>query len=188
VFGGFSALSLIVSLAKGIVPIYLGEAALWAALAWYWHKKNPTNQLLNAGIVLLAVVVGAAQGFLIGRQPAESFTGSSVQVGNPVESGKHDRLKTLVALRPTKLTLSCGLPITDRKVHLESVGEGRQLAFRGTSGPVITITFIKVNDHGIESDDKTWGFWQAFNGESQYSVNSESDLEQLFTQLPCIRE
>jgi hypothetical protein len=191
VFAGFSVLSLVVSFAKGIVPIYLGEAALWGVLAWFWHKKNPTNQLLNVGIVLLAVIVAAAQGFLIGRLPADSYAGrqgSSLQFGNPVESRKLDRLDTLVALKPKKLTLSCGVPLSDTKIHLKSVGEGRQLAFRGTGGSVITITFIKVNDYGIEADDKTWGFWQAFNGEGQYSVNSDIELEQLFAQLPCIPE
>src|SRR5271157_2599222 len=41
VFAAFSVLSLLVCLAKGIVPIYLGESAFWAAVAWYWHKKSP---------------------------------------------------------------------------------------------------------------------------------------------------
>jgi hypothetical protein len=43
VFSGFAILSLFVSFAKGLVPISLAEAALWAGLAWYWHKKGSTK-------------------------------------------------------------------------------------------------------------------------------------------------
>jgi hypothetical protein len=67
VFAGFSALSLVVSFAKGIVPIYLGEAALWAALAWFWHKKNPTSRVANAAVLLVALGLAAGEGYLIGR-------------------------------------------------------------------------------------------------------------------------
>jgi hypothetical protein len=35
VFGLFAAISLIVSLFKGLTPIYLLEATGWAGLAWY---------------------------------------------------------------------------------------------------------------------------------------------------------
>ena len=34
VFGGFALISLLVSLIKGIVPIYLMESAIWAGAAW----------------------------------------------------------------------------------------------------------------------------------------------------------
>lgn len=68
VFAGLSVLSLIVSLAKGVVPIYLLEAILWAALSWVWHKKNPTSQLASAAVLLLAVAVAAGEGFIVGRQ------------------------------------------------------------------------------------------------------------------------
>jgi TPR repeat protein len=40
VFGAFSAISLVVSMAKGIVPIYLLVAAGWAGAAWYWQVKK----------------------------------------------------------------------------------------------------------------------------------------------------
>ncbi len=40
VFGAFSAISLLVSIVKGLVPIYLLEAAGWAGIAWYWQGKR----------------------------------------------------------------------------------------------------------------------------------------------------
>jgi zinc-ribbon domain len=67
VFAVFSVLSLVVCFAKGLVPIYLGEAALWAALAWYWHKKGSTSEIATLIILLLAVGVAAGEGYLIGR-------------------------------------------------------------------------------------------------------------------------
>ena len=67
VFAGFSVLSLVVCFAKGIVPIYFAEAALWAALAWYWNKKGSTSETATLIILLCAVTVAAGEGYLIGR-------------------------------------------------------------------------------------------------------------------------
>jgi hypothetical protein len=72
VFAGFSLLSLVVCVAKGVVPIYLGEAALWAGLAWYWHKKSPANKTATATILLCAVGVAAAEGYSFGSRSRES--------------------------------------------------------------------------------------------------------------------
>lgn len=95
VFSGLSLLTLAICFAKGIVPIYLAEAALWAALALLWHKKNVTSPVANGTILLLAVALAAGEGFLIGRQPAESYT--YLQQGNfqfrvNARSGRTDRL------------------------------------------------------------------------------------------------
>jgi hypothetical protein len=95
VFGGLSVLTLAICFAKGIVPIYLAEAALWAALAWFWHKKHVTSPVANGAVLLLAVALAAAEGFLIGRQPAENY--KYLQTGNAQfrvneRSGRTDRL------------------------------------------------------------------------------------------------
>jgi hypothetical protein len=68
VFAAFSGISLLVCLAKGIVPIYLGESALWAAVAWYWHKKSPWSETTTSIVLLLAVGVAAGEGYVLGRQ------------------------------------------------------------------------------------------------------------------------
>ena len=95
VFGGLSLLTLAICFAKGIVPIYLAEAALWAALALLWHKKHVTSPAANGTVLLLAVALAAGEGFLIGRQPTESYT--YLQQGNfqfrvNAHSGRTDRL------------------------------------------------------------------------------------------------
>lgn len=71
VFAAFSVLSLLICLAKGIVPIYLGESALWAAVAWYWHKKSPWSEAATGIVLLLAVGVAAGEGYLLGWQSLE---------------------------------------------------------------------------------------------------------------------
>jgi hypothetical protein len=72
IFGAFSALSLLVALAKGIVPLYLGESALWAGFAWYWHKKNPQNETAKAVVLFLAVAVACGEGYMLGTEQSVS--------------------------------------------------------------------------------------------------------------------
>jgi len=76
VFVGFALLSLFVSLAEGVVPIYLVEAALWAGLAWYWDKKGSTSQSATLIILLCAMTVAAGEGYLVGRN-SKAGVGSS---------------------------------------------------------------------------------------------------------------
>ncbi len=61
VFGTFSAISLLVSIVKGLVPIYLLEAAGWAGLAWYWQKKKTHSELAKAIVIVLAVLVAIGE-------------------------------------------------------------------------------------------------------------------------------
>ena len=61
VFGAFSAISLLVSIVKGLVPIYLLEAAGWAGLAWYWQKKKTHSELAKAIVIVLAVLVAIGE-------------------------------------------------------------------------------------------------------------------------------
>lgn len=66
-FSVFSLLSLVACLVKGIVPIYFLEAVLWGGLVLYSLKKPSLNERASFVVVLLAVVVAAAQGYSIGR-------------------------------------------------------------------------------------------------------------------------
>jgi len=61
VFGAFSAISLVVSIVKGVVPIFLLEAAGWAGAAWYWQSKKTHNELAKAIVIVLAVLVAIGE-------------------------------------------------------------------------------------------------------------------------------
>jgi hypothetical protein len=52
---------LLVSIIKGLVPIYLLEAVGWAGLAWYWQKKNTHSELAKAIVIVLAVLVAIGE-------------------------------------------------------------------------------------------------------------------------------
>jgi hypothetical protein len=96
VFASFAALSLIVSLAKGIVLIYLIEALFWAAIAWVWHKKKPANRTANVIIVTIAVAVAVCEGYVVGtHQLSDSYTylkQGNTQLRVNARLGRTDRL------------------------------------------------------------------------------------------------
>ena len=68
VFGAFSAISILVSIAKGIVPIYLVEAAVWAGAAWYWHRKKTHSELAKAIIIVMAALIVIGEIVSIAKQ------------------------------------------------------------------------------------------------------------------------
>jgi hypothetical protein len=57
VFAAFAFISLLVSLAKGLVPIYLFEGVGWAILAWYWQSKKTHSDLAKGIVGTLAIMV-----------------------------------------------------------------------------------------------------------------------------------
>jgi len=61
VFGAFSVICLLVSIVKGLVPIYLLEAAGWAGAAWYWQGKKAHSDVAKAIVIVLAVLVGIGE-------------------------------------------------------------------------------------------------------------------------------
>ena len=77
VFGAFSAISLLVSIMKGLVPIYLFEAAGWAGAAWYWHSKKTHSELAKAIVIVLASLVAIGEVIHIAWQ-AGTFSSSTV--------------------------------------------------------------------------------------------------------------
>lgn len=100
VFGGFSLLSLIVCITKGVVPMYGAEAVAWGAMAWYWHKKSPVSKRANLIVLVLAVAVAAAEGYSYGRysvgtQSVKSYTylaQGNLQYRVDSHAGRTDRL------------------------------------------------------------------------------------------------
>jgi hypothetical protein len=86
VFGAFSVIALLVSIIKGVVPIYLVESAVWAGAAWYWHKRKTHNELAKAIVIVLAALVAIGEVIQI----ASSFTSESkrtlASTPNPFDS------------------------------------------------------------------------------------------------------
>lgn len=60
-FGAFAAISLLVSIVHGLIPIYLLESAAWAGVAWYWQKKKPQNETAKLIVVIIGVVVAIGE-------------------------------------------------------------------------------------------------------------------------------
>jgi TPR repeat protein len=68
VFGSFAVITLVVSIVKGIVPIYLFESTVWAGAAWYWHRKKTHSELAKAITIVLAVLIALGEVIQITRQ------------------------------------------------------------------------------------------------------------------------
>jgi hypothetical protein len=104
VFAAFSMLSLFVCLAKGIVPLYLGESALWAVVAWYWHKKGPRSEGATGTVLLLAVAFAAGEGYVLGRQSLGNgytyLTQGKLQYRVNTTSGRTDMLAGIRGWEP----------------------------------------------------------------------------------------
>jgi TPR repeat protein len=77
VFGAFSGISLLVSVVKGLVPLYLLEAAGWAGAAWYWQAKKTHSEFAKAVVVVIAILVGIGEVVHIVSQAGESNTTAS---------------------------------------------------------------------------------------------------------------
>jgi hypothetical protein len=74
VFSAFALISLAISLARGLVPVYLLESACFGALAWYWHKQELATSRSNLVVLLIALVVAGGQGFVLGRHMGPDYT------------------------------------------------------------------------------------------------------------------
>jgi len=82
VFGAFSAISLLVAMSKGFVPIYLLEAAGWAGVAWYWQKKKTHSELAKAIVIVLAVLIAIGEVVHIASQPESQSKQISAETPN----------------------------------------------------------------------------------------------------------
>lgn len=80
VFGALAVLTLVISLAKGIVPIFLLGAALWTGLAWFWHNKQPMSPIASGTVILLTIALAGGEGVLVDRQSVGDY--KYLQMGN----------------------------------------------------------------------------------------------------------
>jgi len=87
VFGTFAAISVLVSFIKGIVPIYLGEAAIWAACAWYWHRKKTHSDFAKAIVIVIAVLVAVGEVTQIASQFRSESKRTVASVPNLFDQG-----------------------------------------------------------------------------------------------------
>lgn len=86
VLGSFAAISLLVSIVKGLVPIYLLEAVGWAGLAWYWQRKKTHSDIARGVVGTLAVLVAIGEVVHIAMQPDSQPTLAPFAIstsGNP---------------------------------------------------------------------------------------------------------
>ena len=74
VFGAFAAISLVVSIVKGVVPIFLLEAAGWASAAWYWQSRKKHSDTAKGVVIVLAVLVAIGEVVHIASQPGSKST------------------------------------------------------------------------------------------------------------------
>lgn len=86
VFGAFSAISLLVSIVKGVVPIYLLEAAGWAGVAWYWQGKKTHSDFAKAIVIVLAVLVALGEVLQIGSEFKSESKQTLAGTPNPFDS------------------------------------------------------------------------------------------------------
>jgi hypothetical protein len=70
VFAGLSLITLIITLIRGIVPIELLEAALWAVMAWLWNKKSIVSKPWREVVLLFALLLAGCEGYLFGLHSA----------------------------------------------------------------------------------------------------------------------
>jgi hypothetical protein len=85
VFGAFSVLALLVSIIKGIVPIYLVESAVWAGAAWYWHKKKTHSELAKAIVIVFASLIAIGEVIQIAKEFVSEPKQTRIAAPNPLD-------------------------------------------------------------------------------------------------------
>jgi len=85
VFGAFAFIALLVSLIKGIVPIYLIESAVWAGAAWYWHRTKTHSELAKAIVIVFAALIAIGEVIQVAREFNKPSTAPANQSTDPFE-------------------------------------------------------------------------------------------------------
>jgi hypothetical protein len=131
VFAGFAILSLIVSIMKGIVPIYFLEALGWAGLALYWHRKQIHSELAKGIAFTLAAVLVVGETVQIASQAGSKSKGDSSNAAT-VYPGEVSLSRDAVSPQPT--------PVMDSK---PDVAPPPPIARSRTSDPQVSQTTTK---------------------------------------------
>ena len=112
VFVAFSAISLLVSVVKGIVPIFLIEAALWAAAAWYWQAKKTHSEVTKGVVTILAILIAIGEVVHIAIQ-ANSASQSKPPVAVVDSTGSLQDKPQPAPLSPCPSGIRAGAKITE---------------------------------------------------------------------------
>jgi hypothetical protein len=170
VFGAFALISLLVSLIKGVVPIYLMESAIWAGAAWYWHRTKTHSELGKAIVIVIAVLVAIGEVVHIASQsnfqserippaisdysPTPSTPQSSIitadsqgtaNMSEPrLKSEPQSRKETLAGL---SATVSCDVVAYDRDKYGD--GDPRAIATLHEGDTVPYIGHVTIGDEDI---------------------------------------
>jgi hypothetical protein len=75
-----------VAIGKGLPPIYILEAVGWAALAWYWQRKETHSRLAKRVVAVLAIVVAIGEVAHIAIQADSKSDAVKSGEGNPFDS------------------------------------------------------------------------------------------------------
>lgn len=95
VFGAFSVIALLVSIIKGLVPIYLAESAIWAGAAWYWHKKKTHSELAKAIVIILAALIAIGEVIQIAKQFGSEPEHTRANTPNPFDNAFASQYPTI---------------------------------------------------------------------------------------------
>lgn len=87
VFGAFAVVSLLVSIAKGITPLYILESGGWAWAAWYWHKKKVKSDTAKALVFMLGVAVAIGEVIHYEIRVNSEHRVASVATFDPIAAG-----------------------------------------------------------------------------------------------------
>lgn len=105
VFGAFAALSLLVSVINGVVPIFLIEAAAWAVAAFYWQKKKSESEFAKGVLLSLAIVVAVGEIYQVATHDHTNALQNNPYLGT---SSEGDPWQKVVPLGSTDSSSSYG--------------------------------------------------------------------------------
>lgn len=154
IFASLAVLSVLVSVVKGVVPLYLLYAAMWAVIAWHWHSKRPANS--TALVLYLAVGMAGVAGYFTphptkiqsNRIDAKVNTGSLSTVTATTQNASDSNPESAIrrSLEPEHLMFLCGKPQSD-DVTKASTGANRWIVYRGSSGSTIGFMYLRAGNH-----------------------------------------
>src|SRR5579862_4592984 len=102
VLGAFSAISFLVSVVHGLIPIYLMESAAWAGVAWFWQKKTH-SETANIIVIVAGIVVGIGEVAHIVRHWNDNEVRPSTSITLPVTPS--DTVATVTQSVPPPIAL-----------------------------------------------------------------------------------
>jgi hypothetical protein len=110
VFLVFAAITLVVCIARGVVPIFGFEALVWLALAALWQKKELDAPRATWIVLALATLFAAGNGYSVGRSAgyAEGYNVAEKVSRDKIKKASNDGLEIGHSMILLEIT-SCAL-------------------------------------------------------------------------------